>query len=263
MTNQPLSGRIVLLTGATHGVGEAFAWGLARAGAHLAVVSRTRAEVEALSVGLRALGVDVLPLTADVSQRDQVEAMAQAALAHFGRVDVLVNNAGIQGPPGAVWDVDPEAWFKTVEVNLLGTFLCCHALLPAMVARKQGAIINVSSGAGRHPMPHYSGYSASKAGVTHFTVTLAEECKPYGVTANAIGVWGVSRLWRQVAEDGAPGGAKSREVQGMLASGIRPQADENVALLVFLASPAARHITGQYIEANSLPQCLVVGDPQE
>jgi NAD(P)-dependent dehydrogenase (short-subunit alcohol dehydrogenase family) len=251
-----LHDRVIVLTGATHGVGEAFAWGLARAGASLAIVSRTCTEVEALAVALRELGGDVLPLTADVSHRAEVEALAQAALAHYGRVDVLVNNAGIQGPPGPAWEVDPDEWFRTVEINLLGTFLCCRAFLPSMLARRQGSIINVSSGAGRHPMPNYSGYSASKAAVTHFTHTLAEECKPLGITANAIGVWGYSRLWQQVATDGPAGGVRSREIKTMLDAGVRPEPEENVALIVFLASEAARHITGQYIEANSLPDCF-------
>jgi NAD(P)-dependent dehydrogenase (short-subunit alcohol dehydrogenase family) len=254
----PLAGRVVLLTGATHGVGRSLAWGLARAGARLAIVSRTRVEIEALAVELRDLGVDVLPLVADVSQLDQVDAMARAALAHYGHIDVLINNAGIQGPPGLAWEVDPEAWFRTVHINLYGTFLCCRSVLPDMIARRQGAIINVSSGAGRHPMSNYSGYSASKAAVTHFSSTLAEECKPYGVNINAIGVWGVSRLWHQVATDGPAGGNTTRDVHGKLESGICPDPDENVPLVVFLSSSAARHITGQYIEANSLPDCLAI-----
>jgi len=106
-------------------------------------------------------------------------------------------------------------------------------------------------------MPNYSGYSASKAAVTHFTRTLAEETKPLGINANAIGVWGVTRLWHQVASDGPAGGPRSQGVRDMLEAGIRPKAEENVALVVFLASAAARHITGQYIEANSLPDCLL------
>jgi len=125
-----------------------------------------------------------------------------------------------------------------------------------MIVRRQGSIINVSSGAGRHPMPNYSGYSASKAAVTHLTHTLAEECKPLGITANAIGVWGYSRLWQQVATDGAAGGAPSRETKARVDAGAVPQPEENVPLIVFLASPAAKHITGQYIEANSLPDCF-------
>ncbi len=252
-----LEDRVILLTGASHGVGEALAWGLAREGASLAVVSRHRSEIEALAGELGKLGSDVLPLAADVSQRDQVEAMVEATLGHFGHIDVLVNAAGIQGPPGLAWEVDPGQWVRTIEINLVGTFLCCRAVLPSMVARRYGTIINVSSGAGRDPMPNYSGYSASKAGVSHFTRTLAEELKPYGVNANAIGVWGVTRLWHQVAGDGVAGGPRSQGVRAMLETGIRPQPEENVALVVFMASPAARHITGQYIEANSLPDCLV------
>ncbi|MBN1399899.1 MAG: SDR family oxidoreductase [Anaerolineae bacterium] len=252
-----LDDRVILLTGASHGIGEALAWGLAREGADLVIVSRHQREVEALATELSQLGSEVLPLAADVSQRDQVEAMVEAALGHFGRIDVLINNAGIQGPPGRAWEVDPDQWVRTIQVNLVGAFLCCRAVLPSMVARRQGTIINVSSGAGRNPMPNYSGYSASKAGVTHFTRTLAEETKALGINANAIGVWGVTRLWHQVATDGAPGGPRSQGVAEMLRSGIRPQPQENVALVVFLASPAARHITGQYIEANSLPDCLI------
>jgi NAD(P)-dependent dehydrogenase (short-subunit alcohol dehydrogenase family) len=252
-----LKGKVVLLTGASHGIGRALAFGMAREGADLAVVSRTGAEISALAAELRPLGIDALPLVADVSHRPDVEEMAQATLDHFGRVDVLINNAGIQGVAGRVWEVDPDAWRLTIDINLWGTFLCCRAIVPGMIARRKGRVINVSSGAGHHAMTCYSGYSASKAAITHFTRVLAEEAKPFGVGANAIGVWGVSRLWHEVAEAGEAGGGATRDVANMLQTGIRPDADENVPLAVFLASDASRHITGQYVEANSLPQCFI------
>lgn len=252
-----LSGKVVLLTGASHGIGKAMAWGLAEAGADLVVVSRTGDEIEAVAADLRTLGREVLPIVADVSSRAAVEEMGRRALAHFGRVDVLINNAGIQGAAGRVWEVDPEAWHRTIEVNLWGTFLCCRTILPAMISRRRGKIINVSSGAGHSPMVNYSAYSASKAAVTHFTRVLAEEVKPFGINVNAIGVWGVSRLWNEVAEAERNGGPSSQQVREMLAAGIRPDPKENVPLVLFLASKDSDHITGQYIEANSLPACLV------
>ena len=256
---QLLRERVILLTGASHGIGEALAWGLAREGAELAIVSRTSSEIEALGTQLRSLGRDVFPIAADVSSRPAVEEMAQKALAHYGRIDVLVHGAGVQGAAGPVWEVDPDAWHQTMEINLWGTFLCCRSVLPAMIARRRGAIINISSGAGHSPMAYYSAYSASKAAVTHFTRVLAEEARPYGINVNAIGVWGVSRLWDEVAGAGEAGGATSRHIREMLDAGIRPCAEENVPLVVFLASEAARHITGQYIEANSLPECMLRG----
>jgi len=254
---QMLSGKVVLLTGASRGIGRAMAWGLAEAGADLIIVSRTRDEIEAVAAELNAFGREVLPIVADVSSRTAVEEMGQKALARFGRIDVLINNAGVQGVAGRVWEVDPEAWRRTIEINLWGTFLCCRTVLPAMIARCRGKIINVSSGAGHSPMVSYSAYSASKAAVTHFTRVLAEEVKPFGTNVNAIGVWGVSRLWHQVAEAGEAGGLSSRRVREMMAAGIQPDPKENVPLVLFLASAASDHITGQYIEANSLPACLM------
>ena len=133
-----LLGKVILLTGATQGVGRALALGLAGHGADLAIAARTRVDLEALAAELRGMGRDVLPLAADVSARAEVEAMAGEALAHFGRIDVLVNNAGVQGAAGPVWEVDPDAWRRTVEVYLFGTFLCCRAVLPGLIARRRG-----------------------------------------------------------------------------------------------------------------------------
>ena len=106
-------------------------------------------------------------------------------------------------------------------------------------------------------MPFFSGYAASKAAVTHFTRTIAEELKPYGITANAMGVRGITRMWQDVLEAGPGGGATTQSIRAQYEAGMRPQVAENLPVFLFLASDESRHVTGQYLEANSLPGYLV------
>jgi NAD(P)-dependent dehydrogenase (short-subunit alcohol dehydrogenase family) len=250
-----LSGKVALITGAGHGIGKACALAYAREGASLVLIGRSGAVSDA-AARIRELGRPALPVLADVSKAEDVRAAARSAIQEYGRIDILVNNAGHQGPGAPIWEVDPDAWRQTVDVNLWGTFLFCREVIPSMVARGSGRVINVSSGAGNHPMPFFSGYSASKAAVTHFTRTIAEELKPFGVTANAVGVRGITRMWRDVLDAGPGGGTTTATILAQYQEGMRPEVEENMPVLLFLASDDSRHLTGQYLEANSLPSYL-------
>jgi 3-oxoacyl-[acyl-carrier protein] reductase len=255
-----LKNKVALITGAAGGMGSACALAFARAGASLALVDRDASSLDEVARQAQAVsrvGQGSLPLPVDVTDAPAVQSGVDQAIQRFGRIDVLVNLAGRQGPGSPVWEVDPQAWRETLEVNLWGTFLLCRAVLPHMLARRCGRVINVSSGAGSSTMPFFSGYAASKAGVTHFTRTIAEELAPYGVTANALGVRGVTRMWRDVLDAGAGGGSTTANIRAQYEAGMRPEVEENLPVLLFLASDASRHVTGQYLEANSLPAYLI------
>lgn len=252
-----LADKVALITGAGRGIGRACALGYAREGARLVLVARTATEIEAVAREARVLGTDALPIVADVAEAQAVFGAVARAVEHFGRIDVLVNNAGAQGPGAPVWAVEPEAWRQTVDVNLWGTFLLCRAVLPAMVAAGHGKVINVASGAGCATMPFFSGYAASKAAVIHFTRTIAEELRPHGINANAIGVRGLTRMWDEVLQAGPGGGSTTAGIQAEVAAGLHPVPEENVPVFVFLAGAASDRVTGQYFEANSLPACAV------
>jgi NAD(P)-dependent dehydrogenase (short-subunit alcohol dehydrogenase family) len=258
MSVSSLENKVALIAGAAGGIGSACALAYARAGASLALLDRDASALEEVARQATAeTGLAALPLAADVSDEGEVHLAVARAVGRFGRIDVLVNLAGRQGPGAPVWEVDPQAWRETLDVNLWGAFLLCREATPHMVARRYGRVINVSSGAGNSTMPFFSGYAASKAGVTHFTRTIAEELAPYGVTANALGVRGVTRMWRDVLEAGPGGGSTTQNIRAQYEAGMKPAAEENLPVLLFLASDESRHVTGQYLEANSLPAYLL------
>lgn len=256
-----LAGKVAFVTGAGRGIGRACAMAYAGEGASLILVARTAAEIEATAGEIAALGGTALAVSADVADAEAVEGAAAKGIERFGRIDILVSNAGNQGPGAAVWEVDPAAWRRTLDVNLWGAFLCCRFVLPHMIAQRSGKVIVVSSGAWQHPMPFFSGYAASKAGATHFTRTIAAELKPYGITANTIGVRGITRMWDDVLQAGPGGGTTTADIRRQVAEGLAPRVEENLPVLLFLASPASDHLTGQYLEANSLPGCDVDARP--
>jgi 3-oxoacyl-[acyl-carrier protein] reductase len=157
-----LGGQAALVTGGSRGVGRAIAESLAAAGAEVHTFSRSD-------------GVDV-------TDREAVE----RGVAGLGPLDLLVNNAGTLDAVGPVWEVDPDAWLRDLETTLVGAFNCSRAVLPGMIERGRGRIVNVSSGAATRPYPHGSGYSAAKAGLISFTQALAAETSEHGLAAFAI-----------------------------------------------------------------------------
>ena len=172
-----LVGQVALVTGASSGVGRSTSLALAREGANLAVVARRGELLEGLAAEIRALGVDALPVPADVADPASVDRMASAVLERFGRVDVLVNDAGVVLPKRSMEDLTIEGWRTIVDVNLSGVFYCTRAVLPTMRAQGQGTIVNISSYSGvRASLVGGPAYSAAKAGAISFTesINLAE-----------------------------------------------------------------------------------------
>ena len=245
--------KVALVTGAAGGMGGTCARAYAVEGARLALVDLRREGLERVAEDIRAQGGEALVVAADVSDAQAVKRAVEEAIGAYGLIDILVNVAGHQGPGSPVWEVEPEAWLRTLEVNLWGMFLFCRYVLPHMVKQRSGKVINVTSGAGNNPMPFFSGYAASKAGANHFTRTIAEELKPYGINVNAMGVRGVTPMWRDVLDAGPGGGTTTASIRAQVEAGMDPKVEENVGVFLFLASAASDHVTGQYIEANSLP----------
>lgn len=181
-----LTGKVALITGGGRGIGAATALTLARAGADIAVTARTAPEIERTAEEVRKLGRRAIAVAADVSQPEAVQRVVEETLTELQRIDFLVNNAGIIHPVGKVWEVDPTAWRYNIAVNLVGVFLTTHAVLPHMLERGSGRIINVSTGAARSVVLGWSAYCAAKAGVDHFTRVVAAELEGSGVTVNAM-----------------------------------------------------------------------------
>src|SRR5215510_939811 len=142
-----LAHRVALITGAGRGIGRAIALAYAKEGARVALAARTRSELQETARLTEALGASTCVIGTDVADPPQVEAMVRHTLEHFSTIHILVNNAAILGPVEPLWETDITSWVQTIHVNLIGTYLCCRAVLPVMRAQGYGKIINVTSGA--------------------------------------------------------------------------------------------------------------------
>ncbi len=180
-----LKDKIAIITGAGRGIGRAIALAYARAGAEVVLVSRTRSELETVADEVREIGRRALVIVADVSVAAEVNRMAEATLSEFGRVDILVNNAAIAGPK-SVLETSLEDWNRMITANLTSVFLCTKAILEHMIDRRQGKIINISSGSGLRGSAGNAAYSAAKSGVIAFTQALAGEMRDLGLQVNVI-----------------------------------------------------------------------------
>jgi NAD(P)-dependent dehydrogenase (short-subunit alcohol dehydrogenase family) len=237
-----LAGRVAIVTGAGRGLGRAIALGLARYGADLVLAARTTPEVESLAEEIRSLGRRAVTVRTDISRKAEVEAMVAAALGLAGRIDVLVNNAGVDFNQPAL-DYDEAEWDRILGTNLKGYFLCSQAVGRVMVDQRAGSIIMNSSIYGSVGAPDNLPYGASKGGVNQLTRMLAIEWAPHGVRVNAIAPGYMTPMSRAPGEPG-PSEALERFVKERTPLGRRGRAEELIGPAVFLASAAASYVTG-------------------
>ena len=181
-----LAGKVVLVTGASRGLGRLLASTLAGAGAAVGLVARSAEQLAGLHDELSDGGGTAVAVAADVSDPEDLRGAVEEVSRKLGPIDVLINNAGVTGPTGTVWEVDNEDWWRTLEINLRSVYTCTSLVLPAMIARGQGRIINITSQAGVSRWPLVSAYSVSKAAVIKLTENLAVELKRTGVTAFSV-----------------------------------------------------------------------------
>jgi len=186
-----LEGKSALVTGAGRGIGRAIAETFAREGCDVALIARTLSELEETAALIRAAGRRALVLDGDVSVPEQVNRAVSAALDSFGKIDILINNAGYACFKPFM-ELSLEEWRRTLDVNLTGIFLCTRAVLPDMISRRSGCIINLSSVSGLRPISRQSVYCASKHGVNGLSATLAMEVREYGIRVHALCPGGVA-----------------------------------------------------------------------
>ena len=183
MTPPDLSGRAALVTGGGRGLGRGIALGLARARARVAVVARTREQLERVVAEIEACGGDAMAAVADVTDRAAVESAVAAIEATLGPIAILVNNAGLARPYGPIGSVDPDAWWRSHAIHVRGTLLFMSAVLPGMRARRAGRIINIASKGGVVVAPNLSSYCVAKATVIRLTEHVDAEARAEGVRA--------------------------------------------------------------------------------
>ncbi len=182
---QSLQGKVALITGAGRGIGRAAAIALAEEGVHVGLVGLTEANIENVSAELEHTGVKRSIAQGDVSDIESVNQAVRKVSSELGPVDILINNAGI-GKYGGFMDLNPEEWEKVIQVNLMGTYYVTRAVLPSMVERKSGDIVNISSTSGLRGTPTSSAYSASKFGVLGLSESLMQEVRKHNIRVNAI-----------------------------------------------------------------------------
>ena len=176
-----LAGQTAIVTGASRGFGRSIALGLAAAGAAVTLTARSKEKLDATASQIEALGGQALAVPGDVACRKDVANVVAATEAKFGYVTILVNNAGVSGPYGPVWTLDPDEWWAAQNVIVRGTLLYMTAVMPGMISRHEGRVINVTSCGGQWFTPHLSCYGVSKSGQIRLAEHAAAEAKPYGV----------------------------------------------------------------------------------
>jgi len=247
-----LSGRMAIVTGSGVGIGRAIALKLAGEGCDIGIFDRSENDARATAASIEALGRKAYVAVGDVSKGDQVKAGAAKLIEQAGRIDILVNNAGILRRIPFL-EMPESEWRTVLSVNLDGTFYFCQAVLPAMLKQRRGAIVNMSSWAGKLGVPKHTAYSASKFGVIGLTQSLALEVAEHGVRVNAVcpGVIAETEM-RQQAEalnksQGIPDLDTRTKAMPMRRAGLPADVANVVA---FLASDESSYMTGQALNVT-------------
>ena len=239
-----IKGRIALVTGAAQGIGRAIAQELADAGAVLALADVNEAKLLETTVEFTAAGVTAAPFVINVSSEESIEAGAKAVLAHYGKVEILINNAGITRD-NLVLRMKKADWDLVIGINLTGSFLITQALLPAMLKNRWGRIVNIASVVGRAGQAGQVNYSASKAGLLGFTKSLAREVASRGITVNAIAPGFIETPMTAVLTE-----QQNTSMLATIPLGRRGTAQDVARAVKFLASEDASYITGHTLDVN-------------
>ncbi|MEM7031212.1 MAG: SDR family oxidoreductase [Chloroflexota bacterium] len=237
----------VIITAGAQGIGRAIAEAFLTNGAQVHICDIDPNRLRTCQEALPDIGIHV----ADVSDPDQVDAFIAHAIQEMGGVDVLVNNAGISGPAGAVETLEAQAWVKTMDVNINGQFYCTRRVIPHMKAQRAGSIVNISSTAGLSGYPLRSPYAASKWAVIGFAKTLAMELGQYGIRANAIcpGSMNNPRMDHVIAIESEASGRSEADIRKQYTNQVSMQTfidpEEIANMVLFICSPLGIHISGQ------------------
>ena len=252
-----LDGRVAIITGASKGIGRALALRFGREGARVICAARSADLVKETTAEVNKAGNRAIAFTGDLSREDDVRRLVAAGLEAFGKIDALVNNAGDGGPTKPVQDYTVEDWRYTIDSCLTSSYLCIRFVVPEMIKVGGGAIVNISSGAGRRGLPYRIGYCSAKAGQVGMTYGMALELAPHNIRVNCVAPGAVEgdRIDRVIAGQA--------EVRGIAVEAMRKAmiersplkrmvtADDIVDATVFFTSDMARSISGQVLAVNA------------
>ena len=252
-----LDGRVAIITGASKGIGRALALRFGREGARVICAARSADLVKETTAEVNKAGSQAIAFTGDLSREDDVQRLVAAGLQAFGKIDALVNNAGDGGPTKPVQDYTMEDWRYTIDSCLTSSYLCTRFVVPEMIKAGGGAIVNISSGAGRRGLPYRIGYCSAKAGQVGMTYGMALELAAHNIRVNCVAPGPVEgdRIDRVIAGQA--------EVRGIAVEAMRQAmiersplkrmvtADDIVDATVFFASDMARNVSGQVLAVNA------------
>lgn len=245
---QQSSGKVVLVTGASRGIGKALAIGMAGFGYDVVItdIEREKVALDAVCEEIAASGRRAFAYAADVSSKADVERLVADALRDAGRIDVLVNNAGILAP-SLLQDLSERSWDAHFDVNTKGVWLMCQAVLPSMRRSKAGRIVNIASIAGRQGVPTQGHYAATKAAVITLTRVFAQEVGMDGITVNAVcpGI-----ILTEMGKNNLGSEAAIRHWEGVTALGRLGQPEDVTGAVYFFASELASFVTGQALNVD-------------
>lgn len=249
--------RVTVVTGASQGIGREIALAFAARGDVVVLAARNVDGLNSTAMVVGEAGGGSLVVETDVTSSDSIQQMVETVINRHGRIDVLVNNSGVGGPSGTLWEVDPDEWRATFEVNVFGVFLTTRAVLPVMIDQRSGSVVIIGSISGKRPLLGRSAYTSTKTALIGLTRTLAVEAGRHGVRVNLISPGFVSgpRLdWVMAAQAEARGiGVEEVQSEFEAESALgRLTGPKDVAqAAVFLASDAAGGITGADLNVNS------------
>jgi len=244
MNTIDLAGRCAVVTGGAQGLGRAIAERLLASGASVSLWDRDRTLADATAEELKSIGW-THAATVDVTKEEDVARAVEETTAALGGLDILVANAGISGPNMTLWEYPPDAWRQVVDIDLVGVYLCCRAVVPTFIRQNYGRIVSVASVAGKEGNPNASAYSAAKAGVIALTKSLGKELAGYDIAVNCVTPAAVrTRIFEQMTE---------QHINYMLSKIPRArflQADELASMVAWLVSQENSFATGAVFDVS-------------
>jgi 3-oxoacyl-[acyl-carrier protein] reductase len=250
-----LSNQVAIVTGGGRGLGRAFARALASVDAKVVVISRSEDELKTTVQLIESEGGTSIYYLADVTDESAMKEIVADIERRFSPIDILVNNAAVLTPLGFDWEVDAEEWWRTFEVNVRGPFLCTQAVLPGMMKRRKGKIINISSLAAHTVHPYGTAYCASKAALSHMTHLFAKAAKEYGISVFALSPGGPSAMSELLATSPiVPEGMRENSRKTLQDGG---GLQKSVEMLLFILSGKADFLTGRHVSWWDNPEELL------
>jgi len=242
------------VTGASKGIGLKIAHILAEKGYNIVICSRNSAELKVAQTSIESFGVKCLALRLDISNYLQCKSFVEKAIKRFRKIDLLVNNAGIQGPIGNFWQNDLKKWKETIDINLMGTIYISHLVLPYMLKQKSGTIINLAGGGAAYSRPFYSAYSCSKTALVRFTETLNQELKGKNVLVFSVAP---GAIWTNMTKTALKSGAKILDKRSINELELLRKATDLAfykleKLFMYLIDKKPKALSGKLIHVNEI-----------